>query len=430
MSLANRIKQRISGLNFFQIYFKNKIGNSYDHFLSTEELKQVDMDKIIRDRNNDSFLTPDNWSNHKKTFFNQRMESYKSSFTIDEKINLELENIDLITIDNTDHKILKDRYKAFLLNRLEQAKAVNNSTDNEVPKIIDQYKSCSNVSFDSVFMKVQNDDGTQNQRHYIKLSKQYYDSLKIEEQQKNTRIKEYKLDGMSFFLFRIFRQLFQNIQSAQIGHNNKCKNGHTKLVQSVLGMKIFANGIRMIGESKPFDMIETSVYYLGVLSTFDLKMQELGVNIKTSPLNGLFQDVINDLKELSSYKRINKEVALKELRKDQPQQKKTDKPIKTLNDYFINIDEDNKEDFYKELKVLFPTEKGKSIKVIIDELKVQNMLVIGAREFKAFHAELGKTFNRDIGTYQSIQNVKSIDKVSSEPIKIKLNSLIIKYKSN
>ena len=429
MSLANRIKQRISGLNFFQIYFENKIGNSYDHFLSTEELKQVDKDKIIRDRNNDSFLTPDNWSNHKKTFFNQRMESYKSSFTIDEKINLELENIDLITIDNTDHKILKDRYKAFLLNRLEQAKAVNNSTDNEVTKIIDQYKSCSNVSFDSVFMKVQNDDETQNQLHYIKLSKQYYDSLKIEEQQ-NTRVEEYKLDGMSFYLMTIFRELFKNIHAAQIGHNNKCKIGHAKLVRSVLGMKIFANGIRMIGRSKSIDMIEMSLYYLGVLKAFDLKMQDYGVNIITSPLNGLFQDVINELKESSSNERINIEVALTELRKEQPKQKKTDKHIKTLNDYFMNIDEDKIEDFYKELKVLFPTEKGKSIKVIIDELKVQNMLVIGAREFKAFHAELMKTFNRGIGTYQSIQDVKTIDEVTSEPIKIKLNSLIFKYKSN
>jgi hypothetical protein len=233
MSLVNRIKQSISGINFFQIYFENKIGNSYDDLLSNKELKKLDRDKIIRIKNNDSFLTPDNWSNHKETFFNQRMESYKSSFTIDEKINLELENIELTTIDKTDHKILKERYKAFLLNRLEQ-----------------------------------------------------------------------------------------------------------------------------------------------------------------------------------------------------PQQKKTIKPIKTLNDYFINIDEDNKEDFYKDLKVLFPTEKGKSIKVIIDELKVQNMLVIGAREFKAFHAELMKTFNREIGTYQSIQDVKTIDEVTSEPIKIKLNSLIFKYKSN
>jgi hypothetical protein len=117
-------------------------------------------------------------------------------------------------------------------------------------------------------------------------------------------------------------------------------------------------------------------------------------------------------------------------RLEQPQQTQTLKPIKTLNDFFINIDEDNKENFYNELKEIFPTEIGKSIKVIIDELAVQNMLVIGAREFKAFHAELGKTFNRDIGTYQSIQNIKNIHKVSSEPIKIKLNSLIIKYKSN
>jgi hypothetical protein len=120
MSLRNRIKQRISGINFFQIYFENKIGNSNGHFLSTEELKQVDKDKIIRERNNDSILTPNNWNDHKETFFNQRMELHKSSYTIDEKINLDLDNIELIDISKTDHKILKERYKAFLLNRLEQ----------------------------------------------------------------------------------------------------------------------------------------------------------------------------------------------------------------------------------------------------------------------------------------------------------------------
>jgi hypothetical protein len=251
----------------------------------------------------------------------------KDGFQLTESdfIKVELKRFEIIEPDKLS--LIENKrfefYNDFLLTRLEQAKAINNSTDNEVTNIIDQYKSCSNVLFDSAFMKVKNDDGTQNQLHYIELSKQYYDSLKADEQ-KNTRIKEYKLDGMSFYLMTIFRELFKNIHAAQIGHNNKCKIGHAKLVQSVLGMKIFANDIRVIGESKPFDMIETSGYYLGVLSTFDLKMQEFGVNIKTSPLNGLFQDVINDLKELSSYERINKEVALNELRRDQPQQKKTD----------------------------------------------------------------------------------------------------------
>jgi hypothetical protein len=224
------IKQRILDKMFFQIYFEKKIGNSLNSLLTESEMKTTDPEKVIRVKNNESFLTPDNWEHHKETFFNQRLESYKCSYTKAEKINLEVERLKVLTTDTTDSRILKDRYGAFLLSQLEQPAAAA-------------------------------------------------------------------------------------------------------------------------------------------------------------------------------------------------------KRMKTLNEYFYNIREDGKQEFFNELKEAFPTEIGKSIKVIIDELQSKRMLVIGAREFKAFIEALENEFGRSIGKYQGIQNVKDIDKTTIEPLLIKLNPLIIKYKT-
>lgn len=101
---------------------------------------------------------------------------------------------------------------------------------------------------------------------------------------------------------------------------------------------------------------------------------------------------------------------------------------KELHQFFINIHEEKKLKFLNELKLVFPTEKGKSIKAIIDILIAKNLLVIGAREYKIFHKELEKHFNRDIGSYQSVQNVKDIHSDVKEPIEKIINTLIIKYK--
>lgn len=101
---------------------------------------------------------------------------------------------------------------------------------------------------------------------------------------------------------------------------------------------------------------------------------------------------------------------------------------KKLVDFFDNID--NKEAFMQELKNAFPTERGKSIRVIIDKLYEENMLIYGDREFSQFYNELSSFFNRDIGTYQSIHDIKFIDEQAKIPIYKKLNHLIINYKKN
>lgn len=120
------------------------------------------------------------------------------------------------------------------------------------------------------------------------------------------------------------------------------------------------------------------------------------------------------------------------LEPNEPQKEDTNKPDevkKTLNDYFINIKDDEKDSFFNELKTTFPTEKGKSIRAIIDTLKNQQLLSIGTREYSKFLIELKKMFGRDIGKYQGIQNLREIDKETKETVEIKLNPLINKYRT-
>jgi hypothetical protein len=70
--------------------------------------------KDVKQKNNNSILTPENWEQHKETFFVQRMTTYKGSYTLAEKIKLELSGLEKLPTNKTDYQILKDRYKAYL----------------------------------------------------------------------------------------------------------------------------------------------------------------------------------------------------------------------------------------------------------------------------------------------------------------------------
>ncbi len=105
-----------------------------------------------------------------------------------------------------------------------------------------------------------------------------------------------------------------------------------------------------------------------------------------------------------------------------------DKRLKTFQDFVFSIN--NKEMFVKELKLLFPNEKGKSLKAIINILKTERILIIGAGEFKAFYEALKIEFNRNIGTYNSINDVKEIHEDITTPIENKVRPLINKYKTS
>ncbi len=68
----------------------------------------------ITQRNNDSIVTPENWESLKDTFFEQRMETYKDSYSTPEKINLELKLIDAMQIESADYTVIRERYRQYL----------------------------------------------------------------------------------------------------------------------------------------------------------------------------------------------------------------------------------------------------------------------------------------------------------------------------
>lgn len=70
--------------------------------------------KDIEQRNNDGILTPENWEQHKETFFTQRMAIYKDSYTLAEKIKLEVSVLEKLRVNKTDYEVLKDRYRSYL----------------------------------------------------------------------------------------------------------------------------------------------------------------------------------------------------------------------------------------------------------------------------------------------------------------------------
>jgi len=70
--------------------------------------------KYKEQRNNDSILNPKNWEQHKETFFTQRMAMYSDSYTLAEKLKLEVSRLEKLPVDITDYEILKDRYKSYL----------------------------------------------------------------------------------------------------------------------------------------------------------------------------------------------------------------------------------------------------------------------------------------------------------------------------
>lgn len=106
---------------------------------------------------------------------------------------------------------------------------------------------------------------------------------------------------------------------------------------------------------------------------------------------------------------------------------KTKKPKKTLLEFIHNVED--KKGFILDLKNTFTTEQGKSIKAIVLKLIDDELLIFGTKEFKQFCNELEIYFKRDIGTYQSINDPKTVDAETTNIILKKLNPLITKYKT-
>jgi hypothetical protein len=78
--------------------------------------------KNIKQKNNDSILTSENWEANKEVFFTQRLGTYPESFTVEEKINLQLKYIENLNTTTEDYEILKQRYKDLLKAKNETEK--------------------------------------------------------------------------------------------------------------------------------------------------------------------------------------------------------------------------------------------------------------------------------------------------------------------
>jgi hypothetical protein len=103
--------------------------------------------KIYRNEkqyNNDSILTPENWEQHKETFFTQRMAIYKDSYTLSEKIKLEVSGLEKLRINKTDYEVLKERYKS----HLEQKQALPTQqieTETKQPNFTNNFDNVTTV---------------------------------------------------------------------------------------------------------------------------------------------------------------------------------------------------------------------------------------------------------------------------------------------
>jgi len=176
--------------------------------------------------------------------------------------------------------------------------------------------------------------------------------------------------------------------------------------------------------SKAIRETETIYELLKIRKSLDDIQNDLIVKEERFPT--YYKLLIGKVEQLE--KSINNQIQLVEKTIEASQQNSKPEKLKKTLFQFINYIED-KEAFLLELKNAFPTEIGKSIRAIIDLLENEDILIIGTREYKHFVKLLEEYFGRNIGDYNGIQNIKTIDKAISNPINKKLKPLIIKYKT-
>lgn len=96
-----RIHDNLSCTNFYQIHFL--IGRT-------------------KQRNNNSFITIDNWDIYEEAFFEQRMEKHNEKYNLKEKIELEIEIVDKLFISSDNYRVITKRYKNLLNEKLQNTR--------------------------------------------------------------------------------------------------------------------------------------------------------------------------------------------------------------------------------------------------------------------------------------------------------------------
>lgn len=245
-----------------------------------------------------------------------------------------------------------------------------------------------------------------------------------------------------YFLTGHTMQLFKNINNYLNTSDNSCltsiKTKEDDVFNSLKNIKDFTKTIKHSCINGEIFIASKIKDYCVLMfdDCIDLLNDKFGIDIYKSPLKTDFEEVklaldnsinLSELKIISELSTLLKKPL--DLSDNPPAEKNKPKKLKKVLFQFIHNIE-NREEFIKELKETFPTEIGKSIKAIIDILTDEKILVYGTKEFKTLYDEIKLSFNRDIGSYNSIQNVKNVDKETTETVYKKLNPLIVKHKTS
>jgi len=110
------------------------------------------------------------------------------------------------------------------------------------------------------------------------------------------------------------------------------------------------------------------------------------------------------------------------LRDFQKQQEiKQNSKYKTFPEYLLH---NKREQLAEKIKQTFLTEKGKAIKLLLVVLEEKQLITLGNRQFKAITDSLRIYLNRDIGTYQSLNDPKYFDDIDKNPIRTKIDIIL------
>jgi len=129
---------------------------------------------------------------------------------------------------------------------------------------------------------------------------------------------------------------------------------------------------------------------------------------------------------LENYEYLKEKIELqfKGIIDDQPKGKRPPPPAKPFHEYILH---EKNVQIAEQLKSVFKTEKGKSIRLIIEVLIKKKMFTIENRQRQKIYDAMKKYFDRDIGTKQSIFD-PSIDEISDrldfESIELKINFIL------
>ncbi|WP_369769249.1 hypothetical protein [Flavobacterium sp. WC2416] len=102
------------------------------------------------------------------------------------------------------------------------------------------------------------------------------------------------------------------------------------------------------------------------------------------------------------------------------------KPVDFL-DFIQNVKD--KKAFALELKETFNIEVGANLKIMLELLSEENIIVLSDSQLKSFHEAMKVYFNRDIKSYEALRKAKDFTPIATDKINAKLKPLINRHKA-